>query len=130
MTSAGAFHSGYARTIEIPDKLSIMYRAGPLTVAFMLAVLEDEQASSLLTPEDKEVILDFSQWYRHAAIVLQRPCGASSELATAPRGLGIAWLRLGVRSAWVGPAGFFRMSKNTLIQLKSLQNSRVCHVLM
>jgi hypothetical protein len=63
VTSAGAFHSGYAETIEVPDKLSIMYRAGPLSVAFMLAFLEDEQVSSFLTPEDKEVILDFSQWW-------------------------------------------------------------------
>ena len=63
VTSAGAFHSGYASTIEVPDKLSIMYRAGPLTVAFMLAILKDEQISSFLTPKDKEVILDFSQWW-------------------------------------------------------------------
>jgi hypothetical protein len=39
-------------------------------------------------------------------------------------------LRLGVRPVCIGPAGFFRMPKNTLIQLKSLQNSRVCHVRM
>jgi hypothetical protein len=29
----------------------------------MLAFLEDEQSGSFLTPEDKEVILDFSQWW-------------------------------------------------------------------
>jgi len=63
VTSAGAFHSGYAKTIEGLDKLSIMYRAGPLTVVVMLAILEDEQVSSFLTPKDKEVILDFSQWW-------------------------------------------------------------------
>ena len=63
VTSAGAFHSGYASTIEVPDKLSIMYRAGPLSVAFMLALLEDEQVSSFLTPQDKELILEFSQWW-------------------------------------------------------------------
>ena len=60
---AGAFHSGYARTIETLDKLSIMHRAGPLSVAFMLAFLDDERASSFLTLEDKEMILDFSQWW-------------------------------------------------------------------
>jgi hypothetical protein len=63
VTSAGAFHSGYASTIEVPDKLSIMYRAGPLSAAFMLAILDDERASSFLTLEDKETILDFSQWW-------------------------------------------------------------------
>lgn len=63
MTSAGAFHSGYARTIEGLDKLSIMRRAAPLSAAFMLAFLEDEQISSLLTLKEKEVILDFSQWW-------------------------------------------------------------------
>ena len=63
MTSAGAFHGGYARAIEGLDKLSIMHRAGPLSAAFMLAILEDEQVSSFLTPQDKEVILDFSQWW-------------------------------------------------------------------
>lgn len=63
VTSAGAFHSGYASTIEALDKLSIMHRAGPLSVAFMLAFLEDEQIGSFLTLEDKEVILDFSQWW-------------------------------------------------------------------
>jgi len=63
VTSAGAFHLGYARTIEVGDKPAIMHRAGPLTVAFMLALLEDEQASSFLTFENKEIILDFSQWW-------------------------------------------------------------------
>ena len=63
VTSAGAFHGGYASTIEVPDKLSIMYRAGPLSVAFMLAFLEDERLSSFLTAKDKDLILDFSQWW-------------------------------------------------------------------
>ena len=63
VTSAGAFHGGYARAIEGLDKLSIMHRAGPLSVAFMLAFLDDEQASPFLTREDKETILDFSQWW-------------------------------------------------------------------
>jgi hypothetical protein len=60
---AGYFHFGYARAIETLDKLSIMYRAGPLSVAFMLALLQDEQTSSFLSPRDKEDILDFSQWW-------------------------------------------------------------------
>jgi hypothetical protein len=60
---AGYFHGGYARTIEGFDKLSIMYRAGPLTVAFMLDLLEDKQASSFLDPEDRELVLKFSQWW-------------------------------------------------------------------
>src|ERR1700712_2840081 len=47
---AGYFHSGYAGNIEEFDKLSLMHRAGPLTVAFMLDLLEDEQASSFLEP--------------------------------------------------------------------------------
>lgn len=63
VTSAGAFHSGYLETFEAPDKLPIVYRAGPLSVAFMLAFLEDERLSSFLTPKAKEVILDFSQWW-------------------------------------------------------------------
>lgn len=60
---AGEFHAGYARAIETLDKLPIMYRAGPLSVAFMLAFLEDEQISSLLTHREKEDILEFSQWW-------------------------------------------------------------------
>ena len=40
-----------------------MYRAGPLSVAFMLAFLEDERLSSFLTREDRELILDFSHWW-------------------------------------------------------------------
>jgi hypothetical protein len=60
---AGYFHSGYAGNIEGFDKLSIMHRAGPLTVAFMLALLEDEQASSFLEPFDRELILEFSLWW-------------------------------------------------------------------
>jgi hypothetical protein len=63
VTSAGAFHKGYASMIEGFDKLAIMYRAGPLSVAFMLAFLEDEQVSPFLKPKDKDVILDFSQWW-------------------------------------------------------------------
>jgi hypothetical protein len=64
VTTAGAFHAGYARTIdEGPGRLSIMQRAGPLTVAFMLALLDDERLSSVLDPEDKDLILDFSQWW-------------------------------------------------------------------
>jgi len=63
VTSAGAFHGGYAKAIEGLDKVSIMHPAGPLSVAFMLAFLEDEQVSSLLARYDKEVILDFSQWW-------------------------------------------------------------------
>jgi hypothetical protein len=63
VTSAGAFHSGYATTIEALDKRSIMHRAGPLSVAFMLALLEDEQISALLTLKDQETILTFSQWW-------------------------------------------------------------------
>jgi hypothetical protein len=46
------------------------------------------------------------------------------------RGFGVVWLWLGARHAYVGPAGFFRASKNILIQLKNLQNLRICHVLM
>jgi hypothetical protein len=60
---AGYFHSGYAGTVEGLDKLSIMHRAGPLTVAFMLDLLEDEQASSFLEPFDRELILEFSLWW-------------------------------------------------------------------
>jgi hypothetical protein len=60
---AGYFHLGYARTIEGLDKLSIMHRAGPLTVAFMLDLLEDAQASSFLEPFDRELVLEFSQWW-------------------------------------------------------------------
>jgi hypothetical protein len=63
VTSAGSFHKGYADTIEVPDKLSFTRRAGPLTVAIMLALLEDERASSFLDPEDRELILEFSQWW-------------------------------------------------------------------
>ena len=63
VTSAGAFHKGYASTIEGFDKLAIMYRAGPLAAAFMLAFLDDEQVSPFLKPKDKEVILDFSLWW-------------------------------------------------------------------
>ncbi len=61
VTSAGAFQSGYAN--EVPDKLSIMFRAGPLTVAYMLALLEDAQTSSFLNAKDRDIILDFSQWW-------------------------------------------------------------------
>jgi hypothetical protein len=60
---AGYFDLGYAGTIEGLDKLSIMHRAGPLTVAFMLDLLEDEQASSFLDPDDRERVLEFSQWW-------------------------------------------------------------------
>lgn len=60
---AGAFHSGYAGAVETLDKLSIMHRAGPLSVAFMLAFLDDEQIIALLSLRDKEVIRDFSQWW-------------------------------------------------------------------
>lgn len=60
---AGHFHWGYAKAIETLDKLSIMHRAGPLSVAFMLALLDDEQISALLSLRDKEVILDFTQWW-------------------------------------------------------------------
>ena len=49
VTAAADFHKGYASTIAALDKLSIMYRAGPLSVAFMLAFLEDERLSSFLT---------------------------------------------------------------------------------
>ena len=61
---AGYFHAGYAGTIdEGPGKLSIMQRAGPLTAAFMLALLDDERVSSVLDPHDKDFILAFSQWW-------------------------------------------------------------------
>lgn len=63
VTSAGAFHLGYARTFEGLDKLSIIYRVGPLSVAFILALVEDEQISALLDLRDKEDILGFSQWW-------------------------------------------------------------------
>ena len=63
VTAAGAFHSGYAETIDARDKLSIMHRSGPLSVAFMLAFLEDERISAPLSLEDKEVVLDFSRWW-------------------------------------------------------------------
>jgi hypothetical protein len=53
----------YAESLEALDKLPIMYRAGPLSVAFMLALLEDEQISSVLDARDKEDILEFSQWW-------------------------------------------------------------------
>jgi hypothetical protein len=59
---------------------------------------------------------------------LTGPFGASFKLATAH--LGQCMAPAGRTSRSVGPAGFFRMSKNTLISLKSLQKSRVCHVLM
>jgi hypothetical protein len=65
--------------------------------------------------------------YRPAAIVSQ----AFWCFIRTGSGTPAAWaLQLGVRPACVGPAEFFRMSKSTLIPLKSLQNSRVCHVLM
>lgn len=63
VTSARGFQAGYAQTIEGLDKLAIMYRAGPLTVAFMLGLLEDPQISGLLDDRAKQDILDFSQWW-------------------------------------------------------------------
>ena len=60
---AGYFQAGYADAVAGPDKLPIMYRAGPLSVAFMLDFLEDARASSFLDPEDRVVISDFSQWW-------------------------------------------------------------------
>jgi hypothetical protein len=63
VTAAGAFHGGYAETLDARDKLSIMHRSGPLCVAFMLAFLEDERISAPLSRHDKEVLLDFSRWW-------------------------------------------------------------------
>jgi hypothetical protein len=69
-------------------------------------------------------------WYRSAAIVSSGLLALHPNWQWRTRGVGIAWLRRGVRPACVGPAGFFRMPKNALIILKNLQNSRICHVLM
>jgi hypothetical protein len=62
-TSAGGFHAGYACNIEGLDKLSIMYRAGPLTAAMMLAILQDERAGAFLTVRARQDVFDFSEWW-------------------------------------------------------------------
>jgi hypothetical protein len=60
LTSAGYFHGGYFRSIAGLDRLSIMHRAGPLSVACMLALIDDEPR---LDDRDRQDIYDFAEWW-------------------------------------------------------------------
>jgi hypothetical protein len=63
LTSAGYFHGAYSKSIAGLDGPSIMYRAGPLAVAFMRALIEDPQKNTFLSDRDRQGICDFAEWW-------------------------------------------------------------------
>lgn len=63
LTEVRSFHIAYTRANTDMDEVAIMHRAGPLTAAFMLALVHRPDSSAYLSTTHREEITQFATWW-------------------------------------------------------------------
>jgi hypothetical protein len=63
LTATGSFHAGYVRATTSFDKVSMMYRAGPMNVALLLAFVLTDDLSSCLSTSSRDDVAAFASWW-------------------------------------------------------------------
>jgi hypothetical protein len=63
LTASGSFHGHYSRTVSSPEKAPLMYRAGPLSAALLLAFVQCDEMHSYLSVEHRTDVTDFAMWW-------------------------------------------------------------------
>jgi aminoglycoside phosphotransferase (APT) family kinase protein len=63
LTDVGSFHGGYARSLGGFDKVALMHRAGPLSAALLLALVQTDEVSSYLSVNKRRDLASFAEWW-------------------------------------------------------------------